>query len=142
MADKKVERCKALINEGLSGDALIGALCEEFGISAFAADWVRKDAERVEVSDTGGQYDISINGREDHLLARMKIVERALKVGNEELALKALKDLAELQNTYNEVEDKSLVIEFKFPEPNGYKPLTREIMNKAMEMLNASETAV
>ena len=70
--DNKTLRCMELIGEGVSGDALIGRLCEEFQLSEFAADWVVKAANEAKVKTKTQLLDVDPKPS-DLSMARMKV---------------------------------------------------------------------
>lgn len=130
--DKKVQRCLALMGEGLSGDSLINKLAEEFEISPFAADWIVKDALSGRKANGNGEPAFT---QSEHIAERRAIYTGALARGDTELALKALQDLGKLTGVYEEATDKEISINFKFPDAVGYKPITRDAINRVIALM-------
>lgn len=138
LLNNRSKRAYELIQQGVTGDKLIGMLCTEFSLAGYGANEAIKEA-MAELART----DVNVGELrvEDHLARREQIYQEAMGNQDNELALKALADMGKLQGIYDATKDTKVEIEFMFPDVIAYKPLTREEMERMRKMMKAEDLA-
>lgn len=138
LTNNRAKRAFDLINEGVTGDELVQKLCQEFSLAGYGADQAIKEA-MAEINMLRSREVKESDDLADHIKRREEIYETAIAKNDEELALKALNDLAKLKGIYDQAKDNEVKIEFMFPDVIGYKPLTRDEMERMRKMMKREE---